>query len=128
AFCVFLLALTWRLDGARGLHRGLGGLLLGVLATFAIPSGLGHDVARMRLLALPLTLLVVALRRWRPLPIVLVALGLAASWNLFPRASSWASRAADRTASPRVWTAPVSYLRAHLRTGYRVEAVDTNEH
>jgi hypothetical protein len=128
AFCVFLLALTWRLDAARGLHGVLAVYLLAVIATFAIPSGLGHDVARMRLLALPLTLLVVALRRWRPLPIVLVALGLAASWNLFPLASSWASSAADRTASKRVWTAPLSYLRAHVPTGYRVEAVDTKEH
>jgi hypothetical protein len=60
--------------------------------------------------------------------VVVVAVGLAAAWNLFPLASSWASSAADRSASPRVWTAPVSYLRAHVPTGYRVEAVDTNEH
>jgi len=127
-FCVFLLALTWRLEDARGLHGVLAVYLLAVIATYAIPSGLGHDVARVRLLALPITLLVAALRHWRPLPVVVVALGLAASWNLFPLASSWASSAADRSAHSRVWTAPVSYLRAHLTTGYRVEAVDTNEH
>jgi hypothetical protein len=127
-FCVFLLALTWRLERARGLRGFLAVYLLAVIATYAIPSGLGHDVARVRLLALPITLLVVALRRWQPLPVVVVAVGLAAAWNLFPLASSWASSAADRSASPRVWIAPVSYLRAHVRTGYRVEAVDTNEH
>jgi hypothetical protein len=127
-FCVFLLALTWRLERARGLHGFLAVYLVAVIATYAIPSGLGHDVARMRLLALPITLLVVALRRWQPLPVVVVALGLAASWNLFPLASSWASSSADRTANARVWTAPVSYLKAHVPTGYRVEAVDTNEH
>jgi hypothetical protein len=27
-----------------------------------------------------------------------------------------------------MWTAPVDYLRTHLRTGYRVEAVDTVDH
>ncbi len=27
-----------------------------------------------------------------------------------------------------MWTAPVGYLKAHVPTGYRVEAVDTNEH
>jgi hypothetical protein len=127
-FSVFLLALTWRLDRARGLHAFLAFYLLAVIATYAIPTGLGHDIARMRLLALPITLLVAGLRRWRPLPILVVAIGLAAAWNLFPLATSWASSAADRSASPRVWTAPVSYLRAHVRTGYRVEAVDTNEH
>ena len=127
-FCVFLLALTWRLDHARGLHGVVAVYLLAVIATYAIPSGLGHDVARVRLLALPITLLVVALRRWQPLPVVVVALGLAAAWNLFPLASSWAGNAADRSASARVWTAPVSYLRAHMHKAYRVEAVDTNEH
>src|SRR2546423_1505890 len=102
--------------------------LLAVIATYAIPSGLGHDVARVRLFALPITLLVAALRRWRPLPVVLVAIGLAATWNVFPLASGWASSAADRSANPKVWTAPVAYLRTHLQTGYRVEAVDTSDH
>ncbi|MFL5960426.1 MAG: hypothetical protein ACJ75G_09200 [Gaiellaceae bacterium] len=128
AFCVVLLGLTWRLELARGLRGFLAVYLLVVLATYAIPSGLGHDVARMRLLALPITLLVAALRRWRPLPVVLVAVGLAAAWNLFPLASGWAGSAADSSANAAVWTSPVGYLHAHLRTGYRVEAVDTSEH
>jgi hypothetical protein len=82
----------------------------------------------VRLLALPITLLVAALRRWRPLPLVLAAVALAAAWNVFPLASSWASGAADRSANPKVWPASVAYLRTHLPTGYRVEAVDTVDH
>jgi hypothetical protein len=127
-FCVFLLGLTWRLDRARGLFGFLAVYLIVVIGTYAIPSGLGHDVARVRLFALPITLLVAALRRWRPLPVVLVAIGLAAAWNVFPLASGWASSAADRSANPKVWPAPVAYLRTHLQTGYRVEAVDTSDH
>ena len=127
-FCVFLLGLTWRLERARALFGFLAVYLAAVIATYVIPSGLGHDVARVRLFALPITLLVAALRHWRPLPVVLVALGLAASWNVFPLASGWASSAADRSSSPKVWTAPIAYLRTHLRTGYRVEAVDTSDH
>jgi hypothetical protein len=128
AFCVGLLALTWRLERARGLHGVLAVYLVAVLAIYAIPTGLGHDIARMRLLALPVALLVAALRRWRPLPLVLAAVGLAATWNIFPLASAWASSTADRAANARVWPAPVSYLQKHLRTGYRVEAVDTVDH
>jgi hypothetical protein len=128
AFCVGLLALTWRLDRARALRGILVVYLLAVAVIFAVPTGLGHDIARLRLLALPLALLVAALRRWRPLAPVLVAVALAAAWNVFPLASSWASGAADRSANPTVWPAPVSYLHAHLRTGYRVEAVDTVDH
>jgi len=128
AFCVGLLALTWRLDRARALRGVLVVYLLAVVTIYAIPTGLGHDIARLRLLALPIALLVAALRRWRPLAPVLAAVALAAAWNLFPLATSWASGAADRSANAKVWPAPVSYLRAHLRTGYRVEAVDTVDH
>jgi hypothetical protein len=128
AFCVILLGLTWRLERARRLHGFLAVYLLAVIGTYVIPSGLGHDIARVRLFALPITLLVVALRRWRPLLPVLGAVGLAAAWNLFPLASTWASSADDRSANPKVWTAPVDYLHAHLQTGYRVEAVDTSNH
>ena len=127
-FCVVLLGLTWRLERAGGLHGFLAVYLAAVLATYAIPSGLGHDVARVRLLALPITLLVAALRRWRPLPLVLASVALATAWNVFPLATSWASSAADRSENPKVWPAPVDYLRTHLRTGYRVEAVDTVDH
>jgi hypothetical protein len=127
-FCVVLLGLTWRLERARGLHSFLAVYLVAVLATYAIPSGLGHDVARLRLLALPITLLIAALRRWRPLPLVVVSIALATAWNVFPLATSWASSAADRSENPKVWPAPVDYLRTHLGTGYRVEAVDTVDH
>ena len=127
-FCVFLLALTWRLERARGLRGVLAVYLVAVVAIYVIPTGLGHDIARVRLVALPIALLVAALRRWRPLPPVLVAIGLAAAWNVFPLASAWASSTADRSANPKIWPAPVSYLRTHLRTGYRVEAVDTVDH
>jgi hypothetical protein len=127
-FCVYLFALTWRLERARGLNSFLAVYLLAVIATFVIPSGLGHDIARIRLLALPIALLVASLRHWRPLPIVLVAIGLAASWNLFPLAASWAGSAADHSRNPKVWPAPVRYLHTHLQPGYRVEAVDTSYH
>jgi hypothetical protein len=128
AFCVVLLALTWGLDRVGGLRGVLAVYLVAVVAIYAIPTGLGHDIARLRLLALPIALLVAALRRWRPLPPVLVAVGLAAAWNIFPLASAWASGTVDRSANAKVWPAPVSYLHTHLQTGYRVEAVDTVDH
>ena len=101
---------------------------MAVVAIYVIPTGLGHDIARVRLVALPIALLVAALRRWRPLPLVLVAVGLAATWNVFPLATAWASSTADRSANAKVWPAPVAYLQTHLRPGYRVEAVDTVDH
>jgi hypothetical protein len=127
-FCVIGIALAWRIERARVLRGVFGVYLATVALTFVIPSGLGDNVNRLRYLALPLALLTVTLRRWRPWPIALGAVLLAGVWNVSPLAAGWARSAADRSSRPAVWTAPVSYLHAHLRTGYRVEAVDTSEH
>jgi hypothetical protein len=128
AFCLGGIALTWRADRASLLRGVLGVYLVAVLASWAIPSGLGHDVARVRFLALPLVLLLAALRRWRPLPVVLAAVALAGVWNIAPLAAQWTASSADGSSAAKVWTAPVAWLHSHLRPGYRVEAVDTSQH
>jgi hypothetical protein len=127
-FCVGLLVLAWRPERARGLRGVLVVYLLAVIAVYSIPTGLGHDITRLRQFALPVALLVVGLRRWRPLPLALAAVLLAGAWNIVPMAGGWAQAAADRSSRPAVWTAPVGYLNSHLSTGYRVEAVDTSQH
>ncbi|HLX31448.1 MAG TPA: hypothetical protein VKR79_01640 [Gaiellaceae bacterium] len=128
AFCLGGIALTRDAANARILRGIFGVYLVAVALSWAVPSGLGHDVARIRLLALPVALLLASLRRWRPLPVVLAAVALAAVWNVWPLAAGWTASAADGSAAAKVWTAPVAYLHAHLRPGYRVEAVDTSQH
>ncbi len=128
AFCLGGIALTLRATEAAPVRRFLVVYLLVVVAAWAIPSGLGHDVARVRLLALPLVLLLAALRGWRPLPVVAAAVILAAVWNIQPLASQWTASSADGSRAATVWTAPVAWLHAHLAPGYRVEAVDTSQH
>jgi hypothetical protein len=127
-FCIYGIALVWRIERARVLRGVLSVYLATVALTFVVPSGLGDNVNRLRYLALPIALLIVGLRRWRPWPVALVAILLAAAWNVSPLAAGWTRNAADRSSRPKVWTAPVSYLHAHLRPGYRVEAVDTSQH
>jgi hypothetical protein len=128
AFSVGLLVLVWGLERARRLRAILVVYLLTVVAVYVVPTGLGHDIGRLRQLALPIALLVAALRRWRPLPLAVAAVLLAGAWNIVPLAGGWADAAADRSANPAVWKEPVHYLRTHLTTGYRVEAVDTSQH
>jgi hypothetical protein len=128
AFCVGGIALAWGAERASLLRNVLAVYLAAVLASWAVPSGLGHDVARVRFLALPLVLLLAALRRWRPLPVVVAAVVLAGAWNIAPLAAQWTASDADGSSSAAVWRAPVAWLRAHLRPGYRVEAVDTSQH
>ncbi len=128
AFCLIGIAMAWRIERARVLRGVFGVYLAAVTVSFVIPSGLGENINRLRYLALPLALLIVTLRRWRPWPAALAALLLAAAWNVSPLAAGWTRSAADRSSRAAVWPAPIAYLHAHLRTGYRVEAVDTSEH
>jgi hypothetical protein len=128
AFCTLGFACTWRLESARVLRFVFAAYAVAIVAVYLVPSGLGENVARLRYVAVPLALLVVALRRWRPLPVVLAVVGLALAWNVTPLASSWARGEADPTAHVAVWRAPLAYLHRHVHPGYRVEAVDTAEH
>ncbi len=128
AFCLGGIALTWGTQRASLFRGVLGVYLVAVVASWAIPSRIGHDVARLRFLALPLVLLLAALRRWRPLPLVVAAVVLAGAWNVAPLVSGWRASSADGSSSAAVWTAPVAWLHSHLRPGYRVEAVDTSQH
>lgn len=127
-FCIYGIALVWRIERARVLRGVLSVYLAAVALCFVIPTGLGDNVNRLRYLALPLALLMLTLRRWRPWPVALVALLLAAAWNVTPLAAGWTRNAADRSSRPKIWTAPVAFLHAHLQPGYRVEAVDTSQH
>jgi hypothetical protein len=127
-FCVLGFACTWRVESARILRYVFVAYAVAVSVVYLVPSGLGENVARLRYVAVPVALLIVALRRWRPLPLVLPVLILALAWNVTPLAAGFARGESDVTAHAAVWRAPLAYLHGHLRPGYRVEAVDTAEH
>ena len=127
-FCLLGAALTWRVEGARPL-RWLFIVYLGAcLAAFAIPSSLGENVDRLRYVAVPVAVLALSLRHWRPLPVAIVALGLAASWNLTPLAFSFVQTSRDPASAQSYWRPAIDYLHRHLTPSYRVEAVDTAGH
>jgi hypothetical protein len=127
-FCAVMSALIWRLPSARG-ARWLG-VVLGsaCLVAFLVPSALGENVSRFRFAALPLAVLALSLRRWRPIQVSVVVVTLAGTWNLAPLVSAVANGAEDPSASPGYWRPAVAFLHAHLTPAYRVEAVDTARH
>ena len=127
-FCGIGIACTRGHERARLLHYVFIAYAIAVAVFYVVPSGLGDNIARLRFLAVPLALLVLALRRWRPVKVSVAVLALALSWNVSPLAAGWARGSQDVSARPRVWRAPVAYLHEHLRPGYRVEAVDTTDH
>jgi hypothetical protein len=127
-FCAIGIACTLRLERARVLRFVFAVYAITIAFAYLVPSGLGDNIARLRYFAVPLALLVLALRRWRPVKVSVAVLALALSWNVSPLAASWTSGSHDVSGQPRVWRAPVAYLHEHLRPGYRVEAVDTTDH
>jgi hypothetical protein len=127
-FCILGAALTWEVEGARPL-RWLFIVYLGAcLAAFAIPSSLGENVDRLRYAAIPVAVLALSLRQWRPLPVAVVSLALAASWNLTPLASSFVETSRDPASAQSYWQPAIDYLHRRLTPSYRVEAVDTAGH
>jgi hypothetical protein len=127
-FCLFGVGLTWRVERARTLRWTFVVYLAACVACYLIPSPIGENVARLRYAAIPVTVLALSLRRWRPLPVCLIALGLAVSWNVTPIAGSIVKGSGDPAASRAYWDPAIAYLRSHLTPSYRVEAVDTTGH
>ena len=127
-FCGIGLIVTWNVPSAR-LLRGLFFVyLIACIATFAVPSDVGSNIERIRYAALPIAVLAMSLRRWRPLALVVPVLVLAAAWNVTPIVSSYASASADSGHAAVYWQPAIDYLHQHSSPSYRVEAVDTVDH
>jgi len=128
-FCVFGALLTWRVERARAIRWFFIAYGVVSLATYAFTTPLGENISRVRLAALPIAVLVLSLRRWRPIPVAALVLVLAAIWNLSPHAQALSRRGRLHDGSSAAYWQPASrYLRKHLTPSYRVEAVDTAGH
>ncbi len=128
AFCALGVALTWRVESARLLNVlfiAYGALCI---ASYVIPSNLGGNVVRLRFAAVPIAILVCSLRRWRPMPLAVLALALAAMWNLSPLIYSFSRSSNDPSAARTYWAPAVHFLHGSLSPDYRVEAVGTADH
>jgi hypothetical protein len=127
-FAVLGLFVTRGVAAAKPL-RGLFWIyLVAVLVVYVVPTSVGSNIERIRYLALPLALIAVALRGWRPLWLVVPVIVLAGAWNVTPIVASFARANTDPEASLAYWQPGIDYLHAHLSPSYRVEAVDTAEH
>jgi len=128
-FCVLGGLATLRVERARPLLFFFVVYLAACVAAFVVPSQLGENIERVRYAAIPLAVLALSLRRWRPLWLAVPALALAVSWNVTPLAANFThSRSGGDDAQPTYWQPAITYLHAHLGPSYRVEAVDTLGH
>jgi hypothetical protein len=127
-FCALCAIFSWRVERARALRFVFPVYGVACLLFFFVSSAVGENIARLRYAAIPLAVLVLSLREWRPRVPALVVLGLAISWNVTPLVTSYARGKGDPAAHAAYWEPAVSYLRTHLAPSYRVEAVDTAGH
>jgi hypothetical protein len=127
-FCLIGVGLTWHVASARILRWIFVVYLAACLLVYVVPSEVGENIARMRYAAIPICILALSLRNWKPLLPCLVALGLAVSWNVTPLAASFAKGQSDPAADAEYWAPTIAFLHRHLTPDYRVEAVDTAGH
>ena len=127
-FCAIGGALTWQVESARMIRWFFVAYAAASVVAFVVASPLGENIARVRFAALPIAVLVLSLRNWRPLPVAALVLVLAGFWNLSPHAWSFSRASVEPTAHEAYWQPAISYLREHLAPSYRVEAVDTSGH
>jgi hypothetical protein len=127
-FCALGLVVTRGIPAARPLY-GLFWIYLGAcVVAYLVPTAVGSNLERFRYLAIPLALIAVALRAWRPLWLVVPAVTLAVIWNVTPIWTTMARASTDPEGSPAYWQPAIGYLKDHLSPSYRVEVVDTAEH
>ena len=127
-FCGLGVALTWRVQRARPLCGVFAVYLAACVGTYLFPWEVGANIERLRYFALPIAVLAVSLRSWRPAPICLAAVALALYWNVDPFVTNFERAEADPLASQQYWTPTIRYLSKHMDPSYRVEAVDTTGH
>ena len=128
-FCAFGVVLSWRVEVSRVLRWVFLVYAAACIVAFVVPSALGENVDRVRYLAIPISVLILTLREWRPRLLAFVAFGLALAWNLTPLVDSYAKASSDDPATKASYWAPaIGFLHAHLMPSYRVEAVDTVGH
>jgi hypothetical protein len=127
-FCLLGIGLTWNVGAARILRWMFVAYLAACIASFAVSSPVGENIARLRFAAVPITILTLSLRRWRPWPVCAAVMALALSWNFSPIAASLARGAGDPAAHAAYWRPAITYLHQHVTPSYRVEAVDTAGH
>ena len=127
-FCGYGIVLSWRIERVRLLRTVFPVYAAACTVAYIVPSALGDNVLRVRYIAFPIGVLLVAMRQWRPLWLAVSALGLALAWNVTPLAGSLATTGGDQSGNAAFWASSIGYLHRHLTPSYRVEAVDTAGH
>lgn len=125
-FCIAGLLLTRGLPDQRPLRAVfLGYGILGALA-FALSSPLGGNAVRLMLLmGVPLLLLPMAARGFRPRGIAVACLAAVFMWQTIPAVAGWRTATESRAQDESFWYPVISWLAEHPDPDHRVQVVAT---
>jgi hypothetical protein len=125
-FCAAGLLLTRGLPDQRPLRAVFVGYAALGAAAFALSSPLGGNAVRLMLLmGVPLLLLPLAARGFRPRGIAVSLLAVALMWQALPAVAGWRTAAESRAQDERFWYPVIAWLESHPDTDHRVQVVAT---
>ena len=128
ALCAFAALLAVRAPQGRTLAAFFLLWAAASVVAFALPTPIGSNLARLRLVAFPLVLLAACLARFRPPLLALGAIVLALLATVAPYRTQIPSIVNGRTDEAAFWVSPLAFLRAHADPNYRVEVIPTGGH
>ncbi len=122
-------ALCYGLPAMRGLMILFGLYGLAAIGDFAVPNAVGGNIVRLMAAAgLPLILLPVAARRFRPRWIVATAIAAIALWQGVSPVTEWSASTSAPGQSAAYWTPVLSFLARNATPDYRVEVVQSKRY
>jgi len=126
AFCVAGLLLTRGLREMLALRAVFAAYALLAVGAFTLSTPIGGNVVRLLLLmGVPLLLLPLAARGFRPRGVAVACLAGALLWQSLPAVAGWRTANDARAASEEYWYPVIAFLERHHDPGHRVEVVAT---
>jgi hypothetical protein len=125
-FCVVGLLLTRGLPDQRPLRAVFLGYAALSAAAFMISSPIGGNAVRLMLLmGVPLLLLPLAARGFRPRGIAVACLAVALLWQALPAVAGWRTASESRAQDESFWYPVIAWLASHPDHDHRVQVVAT---
>jgi hypothetical protein len=122
-------ALSYGVPAQRpvGVFFGLYGVV--ALADYAIPNPVGGNIVRlMATMGLPLLLIPLAARGFRPRQLAIFVVVLIAAWQAISPVTEWTASAAAPGQHAAYWAPALAFLDAHSSPDYRVEVVQSKRY
>lgn len=126
AFCAAGLLLTRGLADMLALRAVFAAYALLAAGAFTLSTPIGGNVVRLLLLmGVPLLLLPLAARGFRPRGVAVACLAGALLWQALPAVAGWRTATEARAASEEYWYPVIAFLEEHGDPDHRVEVVAT---